>query len=515
MDLKSNKGITLITLTVTIVVMMILSFTVTVNVSSYFERKRKTNFETDITRLREKIDNYYNKNNSLPIINKYTNTDMLNKNVNDNENYYVIDLNAIEDLSLNYGSDFTQITDTSVEINDLLDIYIINEQSHVIYYPQGIKYFGNMLYTSEGSGNIQINGEQISEVQITGNNNANLGETIQLTAKVIPTFVENTGVTWSSSDTNIATIDENGLVTTKKDGKVTITATSKDNTSIAANYEITINFVTYYDNPYIPADFIHTEGTWNSGYVIKQASTGNEFVWVPCVTEQSKVKSGDTVVTFGKITTGKYNSSNYGLLPTDTTVTKEDESVTEIKNSVENYQGFYIARYEAGIEGTTISTTTNDTIKQDLTQKPVSKPNVGVWNYITRTNAITVSKAMVDKTTTGVNSTLISGEAWDTTLAWISKTDSTYAENSAEKGNYTGTIAKTANSVDYTVNNIYDMAGNVWEWTTENSMYKNNSYLIYRGGDYSCVGSDSSAAYRTSITNVTNKFVGFRVVLYM
>lgn len=50
--------------------------------------------------------------------------------------------------------------------------------------------------------------------------------------------------------------------------------------------------VTYalYDNPYIPEGFTHTVGTWNSGYTIKD-TLGNEFVWVPCVTDQSKVKT--------------------------------------------------------------------------------------------------------------------------------------------------------------------------------------------------------------------------------
>ena len=52
--------------------------------------------------------------------------------------------------------------------------------------------------------------------------------------------------------------------------------------------------------------------------------------------------------------------------------------------SVDKNKGFYIARYEAGIEGTTESTTNNDLNKQtqDGTKKPVSKAGVGVWNLI-------------------------------------------------------------------------------------------------------------------------------------
>ena len=271
-----------------------------------------------------------------------------------------------------------------------------------------------------------------------------------------------------------------------------------------------------YDEPYIPTGFTHTEGQWNNGYTIKETTTGNEFVWVPCVTEQTRKSTADGVVTFTKTTTGKYNVDSLGLLPTDTTVAEEDSSVSEIRTSVGTYGGFYIAKYEAGIPGTTASTTTNDVNKQTQngSVKPVSKQNVGVWNFITRPNAIIVSKAMIDTETTGVKSTLISGECWDTTLQWISKTDSTYAENSTGKGNYTGTIATTGNKTEYVINNIYDMAGNMYEWTTENCIKDTNSCLLYRGGNYYYTGSDRPACYRFGGNNHTSESVGFRVVLY-
>ena len=278
-----------------------------------------------------------------------------------------------------------------------------------------------------------------------------------------------------------------------------------------------------YDEPYIPTGFTHTgTDTWNSGYTIKETATGNEFVWVPCVLDQSKVKAGDSVVTFTKTTTGRYNSNSLGLLPTDTSVAEEDSSVAEIKTSVGQYGGFYIAKYEAGVPGTTQSTTTNDTNKQTVngSVKPVSKPNVGVWNYITRANAITVSKAMIDTASTGAKSTLISGECWDTTLQWMvnassnKTTNAGYDINSTGRGNYTGTIATTANKTEYAINNIYDMAGNVWEWTTENCTFHGYAYLVYRGGDYKYSGSDSPAAYRNGSYDNSDIIIGFRPVLY-
>ena len=44
-----------------------------------------------------------------------------------------------------------------------------------------------------------------------------------------------------------------------------------------------------YDEPYIPEGFTYTKGSWNTGYVITD-ELGNQFVWVPCVIDQARVK---------------------------------------------------------------------------------------------------------------------------------------------------------------------------------------------------------------------------------
>ena len=105
-NLKSNNGITLITLVITIVVMLILSFTISINANDYIERTKKTNLDTDLQRLQEKVEIYYSKNKEIPVLNKYTNVAMLEKKENDNEKYYVIDLDKLEGIELNYGKDF-------------------------------------------------------------------------------------------------------------------------------------------------------------------------------------------------------------------------------------------------------------------------------------------------------------------------------------------------------------------------------------------------------------------------
>ena len=89
-------------------------------------------------------------------------------------------------------------------------------------------------------GQVKIQDIPISKIEITGDKSGKVGEKIILNAKIIPEFVQNTGVIWSSSDENLATINENGTVTLIKEGIVIITAVSKDNASILENYEINI-----------------------------------------------------------------------------------------------------------------------------------------------------------------------------------------------------------------------------------------------------------------------------------
>ncbi len=296
----------------------------------------------------------------------------------------------------------------------------------------------------------------------------------------------------------------------------------KDIEQINKIYKEQVVKVASYDKPYIPNGFEHIEGTWNNGFTIKgiTQNVNDEFVWVPCVTDQTRVKQGHTVVTFGKTTSGKYNENNLEILPTNTNVEAEDSSVSEIRESVKKYGGFYIAKYEAGING--IIDNYSLATKTPITEKPLSQAGKGVWNGITREDALTVSKAMLNKETTGVKSTLISGEAWDTTLQWMvnasyrNEENKGYDEDSTGKGCYkdvSGGKVKTTGY--YPINNIYDMAGNVWEWTTENALSDETSYYIIRGGSYGVPALTRPASYRAACeSSMDDNALAFRVVIY-
>ena len=68
----------------------------------------------------------------------------------------------------------------------------------------------------------------------------NVGNTVTITATVAPEEATNPAVTLSSSDESVATVDETGKITAVATGNATITATSEDDSSVSANYELTV-----------------------------------------------------------------------------------------------------------------------------------------------------------------------------------------------------------------------------------------------------------------------------------
>ena len=140
--LRQEKGITMMALVVTIIILLILTSVLVFNTQDSVYIKRLNNLYSDIELLRSKTDEYYNEYGQIPAKIKYTNIDTL-KNVlstkNDTGDFYVIDLEAMEGITLNYGKDYETVKSDSTNANNYTDLYIINENSHNIFFVRGIE----------------------------------------------------------------------------------------------------------------------------------------------------------------------------------------------------------------------------------------------------------------------------------------------------------------------------------------------------------------------------------------
>lgn len=138
--IKNSNGITLVSLVITIAVMIIIA-SITVSTSmDRFEINNLNKMINDIEFLKEKVSNYYLKYNELPVVKDTDNNSIEYTNINfsvdtdDNEKYYIIDLEAMGDIALNYGKEGFE------NLNSSDDVYIINEETHNIYYVKGIEW---------------------------------------------------------------------------------------------------------------------------------------------------------------------------------------------------------------------------------------------------------------------------------------------------------------------------------------------------------------------------------------
>ena len=241
----------------------------------------------------------------------------------------------------------------------------------------------------------------------------------------------------------------------------------------------------------VPKGFTYKEGTKDTGLVIKDEK-GNEFVWVPA-TESTYRK--DT--SFPGVTPTRDDTLPNGI---------KDETADVVK-----YGGFYIGRYEAGIPK-------GDTSSSNKIGIPVSKKDATVWTNINYTNAKASAENMISNEY--VQTGLLTGKAWDTVCHWIKSDDE--LKDSRTYGNYINSLApanensgtkRTAGfNENWKVKNIYDLAGNVWEWTSE----AYSSISISRGGSYDYGGSDFPVSCRDrDSASGANGVTGFRLRLYI
>ena len=147
MKLNTQKGVSLISLTITVIVLIIITSMLIYNAKNGVSMRNLNMMENDIELLDDKINSYYVKYGAIPAEIKYLGDIRFTSQPNDSKEYYVIDLKALEGINLNYGKDFNDITNENDTLNKS-DVYIIDKQSHHIYYAKGIQMDGVLYFTT-------------------------------------------------------------------------------------------------------------------------------------------------------------------------------------------------------------------------------------------------------------------------------------------------------------------------------------------------------------------------------
>ena len=352
----------------------------------------------------------------------------------------------------------------------------------------------------------------------------------------------------AAESTNVAVEDElQGMndLGDKMNSILEGTGTGGDNkpTDPTANWDLNkVTKVESDDNKIVPvpvgftASTVAGEKSVSTGFVIKQGDNGgatsgvNEFVWVP-VTDSSSMFGTDVnenslgkLYKFSGTSSSPLNWTEENKVMTwedsesyrepdisvqydgnDLTFTSAIGNITgeefkqqlqiefeEMRESIETYGGFYIGRYETGNLGQAKAVVQKN--NEDINQKN--------W-YEMYKKCKTIAEG------TSGTSSMIWGCQWDATLRWFLTSTNpeivTYVTNSTEKGNYnTGQPIPTGSIDKYSVNKIYDMAGNVIEWTLEAG---HSNGRVHRGGDYDDSGSTIPVFYYGSISpNGSHKY---------
>ena len=199
---------------------------------------------------------------------------------------------------------------------------------------------------------------------------------------------------------------------------------------------------------------------------------------------------------------------------------KSDYSDTEdYKESVNENGGFYIGRYEASYENGKPASKTSEKINDSYN---TVTENGMLWNNISQTDALEKAKGMYGSSE--FTSSLLTGSAWGRTLGWLEETGTVSSieivGDSKNWGNYSddtfsGTtgLINTGSKTETEKNHIFDLAGNVAEWTTEAF---SSGDRVGRGGDYNLTGSSTPCSNRHfSSPDGTYSHVGFRLALYL
>ena len=254
----------------------------------------------------------------------------------------------------------------------------------------------------------------------------------------------------------------------------------------------------------IPDGFYYVGGTKEEGVVISDAPAdagkgtshsvaenelvGNQFVWIP-------VEDDSLFERYAGYSNGNPQSITDYTEPYENGYGDEETEYNAMKASVLDNNGFYVGRYEAGTTAEEARTESSGINVEEV----VVQQGKYVYNYVgwndSETDAmndetggaVALAKGFAEaKGYESVTSTLIYGVQWDAIMNFIDPNyatgncdSSSFVRDSSGKGRYRQippTI--TGSNENYAVKNIYDLGGNVYEWTME--VYSTD-YRVSRG----------------------------------
>ena len=253
--------------------------------------------------------------------------------------------------------------------------------------------------------------------------------------------------------------------------------------------------------------------TVDKGIVIEDATEtatkGSQFVWIP---EGTITKEDGTTVEI-KLDRYKFGSNGTPTARGDKAIDTDFQelensdkgntvakSITNFKNSVAINGGYYIGRYEA-------RTTTARSNKDDELTQITEKGTDQVYNYVTQQQAAQQAQGMY--TSNNFTSDLMNSYAWDTATLFLQNcgTNTKYSQQNS----LNTSLSQTGTTNDKQCN-VYDMASNVREWTTETSSYSDVPCVV-RGG--SCFSNYYTSFRIPYVTSYSIGYVGFRPLLYL
>ena len=169
-----------------------------------------------------------------------------------------------------------------------------------------------------------------------------------------------------------------------------------------------------------------------------------------------------------------YDGSDSDTVDGKITTEKLTSEYNEMISSVSKYKGFYVARYEAGLDKTT-----NEIVFKNASVEANNVTTTNTNNDETSSWYGLYKKIKTFTTDSDeVVSSMIWGSQYDAMMNGIAKTKNMVGRLDNTRANYSTITGKNENDV---TNNVYDLYGCHYEWTLEAC---DSSFRTLRGGNY-------------------------------